>query len=374
MRRFIAETPARVAEVNARDGRRPVLRGRAVDGCAWDEYEKALAVMEGLKGRPFDYVALSSYSSGAQDAYPAAELVEEFAAALAHLSNGAARTNGQRPLPLNLGIHFQGPNYLAVRYLAHLAVCRAHLLAGDGRFREALDTLFDALTFAHDLSYNTTLLTHLFGLIDYGLVLDELRLLLFRAPPEEFAEVARRLEIVDASFPDFRWTWTNDALHVRIALTDMWNGKQDAQPIPAGIAAVVGMNHLVSNAIASIDDFEGRLARMQGRSWSDARRDEAAIQNQVWASWNPITRRLGPRGAQEQSLRRTLARLRLLRAYAMWRSTGTAPDLTDPFGGTIRSDVTGPRPRFWSRGVDGNDERGVGAWDTDTVDIVLEQP
>jgi hypothetical protein len=76
--------------------------------------------------------------------------------------------------------------------------------------------------------------------------------------------------------------------------------------------------------------------------------------------------------------REVLAKLRLLRAAAVWAATGSVPKIADPLGADLRWTEEDGKLRLWSVGGDGKDDEGQGEWYPNRPnpknDIVLELP
>jgi hypothetical protein len=74
--------------------------------------------------------------------------------------------------------------------------------------------------------------------------------------------------------------------------------------------------------------------------------------------------------------REVIAKLRLLRAAAILKSTGKMPDLADPFGADLLMSESEGAVRIWSLGTDGVNQNGIGSWSTYPAgrgeDLVLE--
>ncbi len=350
MRRRIAETPALLEAARARDGRRPVLRGQpTTERQAWLDYDTAL-----------ERIARSGWP-GRYDHWGQSAWYLEALAAGARCGDGGGRPVGN-------------PDQDWLRNVTNLTDCAARDVDSFielERHAEALDLASDLLTFAHDISFNATLWTHLYGLRAYRAALDRIRSLLMSPtlPAHLYAEIARRLELADASFPLLDVTWANNALVARIELTAEWSGGTHDRL--QGLSPILGINRLYADAIDVIDDHARRAAALSRRPWNQAQAEADALMASVRSRWNPILSQgsFGPHAA-ERSLREVLARLRILRAYTAWRATHTVPDLADPFGDRIRADVGAPR--FWSVGEDGFDEDGLGTWDGRNADIVFD--
>src|SRR5262245_1804836 len=182
-----------VNEARARDPRRPVMRGKAVPGSAWQEYEQGLAVARSIA---VDDIRRWLDSAAAPDRTKATAILAANATALDFLRAGARRAEGSYPLQWEKGFGADVPSLMAVNNLTTLAVGQARLLLEAGMRREAADLLLDAAQFAADLGRNATVLTELKAFSSLELVFDALRTL----PPDP--EVGTGLAVLDASFPN----------------------------------------------------------------------------------------------------------------------------------------------------------------------------
>src|SRR5436190_13740636 len=185
-------------EVRARDSRRPVLRGVAEEGNAWDEYRVAL----NLVGFKVDITPVASFLWHNPEADPAKAraVVERYAAAFEALRRGASRSRAQRrtnwePQSEKLGSH--------INYLALLAACRSRFLAEDGRPREAMELLLDTVQYGEDAALNGTWTDGLGAMGQISIAMDELKDLLMpkRMTREGYQELERELALLDQGFP-----------------------------------------------------------------------------------------------------------------------------------------------------------------------------
>jgi hypothetical protein len=360
MREIAAETPARIAAVRARDGRRPVLYGEALPGRAWDDYSTALTAMDTYKGNEVQRNAIAAYLQGGKGE-PAEldKILDAYGAALVQLSAGAHRGDGTYAIEWERGTAADLPGLLASQNLSNLACAKARRLAAQGKYREALDRLSDVLTLGHDLAFNGVLITHMIGLANYALAFDAL--LSFVAdealPPAELAELSRRLEIVDNSFPTLSHSVTNDMLWLRVTI------------VGGGAADIPSINLLTADGIRKIDAYAARGGELTRKPWKEAQAEAARLQKDVEAAWNPIVRIAAVHfSAFDRAIREKLTHLRLIRTYVNFRIKSPGPVLDDPFG----EKILGAGPLFWSVARNGADDGGSGSWKVDGLDIVLD--
>src|SRR6185369_6263372 len=194
-----------------RNGPRPVLRGTAVPGNAWDDYSPALVTARGMPT-----AVLGQYVTRG----PKADRQKLEAALLAHgaaldgLRKGAMRAEGLYRTKWEDGWSANVPGLLQSQNLGNLAVCKARLLAEEGKSREASELLLDTCQFGRDLGYNQPLISEMIAIAITALALEELRDLILagKFSREELAEIARELAILDGSFPQNSHSLMNNAM------------------------------------------------------------------------------------------------------------------------------------------------------------------
>ena len=338
-----------VDEARKRDLRRPVLRGDAVRGRAWPEYESGLAAVNGvvvddvrrwLDGPPADRAA-------------AVAILVANEKALRFVRSGARRAEGGYPIEWDKGFGADTPSLVAVRNLTTLAVGQARVLLEAGKPREAAELLIDAAQFGADVGRNGNVLIELVGLSSLGLVFDGLRTL-----PQD-PDVGRALAVLDGTFPNHGEAMLNELALVGVGF--MRAGPGLAPEWRFGFSQQL----VVADAWPTFEDMMRRAAAVTTEPWADARRVEAEIEAEAGKSDNRMIRLMIPGLLRSQrASREARAQLRLLRVLH-----GGAVGLDDPFGAKIHSDGA----RVWSIGGDGVDDGGAGAWKpAPTGDIVLE--
>lgn len=372
LKRLADEAPMLIAEIRSRDGRRPVLRGEPGSGLAWDAYHEALRQVEPLTSRSADGQALREFADTGKESGRdrARQLIREFAPALSNLAIGAGRADGMIRIDWDRGFDAATPRMQACMFLSALSLAQARALASEGRHREALDVLSDLMTFGRDLSFNSTMLSHMVGCALLGDACVTLQALVTAKdfPEVELKEAARRLEAIDSTWPSLQPIFLNELAGQRVSF--LGPHRKDVADFP--FAADI----LLANGIPRIEMKLRRSAAVSEGPWSEVLKASEQLGKEDKDSWNPLMhwgQSFLASVAGGSRCRR--AQLRLVRAYLGWRIDGKAPALEDPFGGGIRSDVGGPAPRFWSRGKDGVDDGGMGTFDLKTgPDIVLGFP
>jgi hypothetical protein len=341
-----------IDEARARDPRRPVMRGEAVPGRAWAEYEQGLAAVRG--------VAVDDVNrwleGAAADRAKAGAILAANEKALGFLRAGARKAEGGYPIQWERGASASVPALIDVRNLTTLAVGQARVLVEAGKPREAAELLLDAAQFGADLGQNAILLTELTALSVLCQVFDGLR----RLPPDP--EVGKALAVLDATFPNHA-----DAVQNDVALLGVSFVRMEQAFDPSAWRFGFSQRLMTVDAWPTVEDMVRRMAATTTAPWAEAERVTAAIAADAKGSHNPIVQTIIPGLVRSQSAsRERRAHLRMLRVLH-----GGAAGLDDPFGGKILSDGG----KVWSVGADGIDGGGAGAWKpAPTGDIVLELP
>lgn len=369
------EMEARVAELlqraRSRPTARPVLRGQAVPGSAWEEYGKALS---GAKAMRTADAALGNWVTRS----PKADRAAVEAALTAHgslldlLRFGVQRAEGTYPTEWERGFFATTPEFVSAQRLGNLAVCRSRLLREEGKPREAAELVLDLAQFARDMGADAVVISEMVGIAVLRLALDELREILAegKLSAAESAAIDRELEVLDRNFPSHGESLRGEALAFGMSLIGD----------PAGTLSGSGYSwspktwrYGFSSRLVAVDAFftlDGLYQRIAGvKSWADATALQAALLDEVQRSPNPVLAQGRPVLRMIDAGRIALAQLRLLRVRAHHLASGEWLDLDDPFGTKLRRSNLA----LWSAGRDGVYGGGVGGWKPEkTGDIVLE--
>jgi hypothetical protein len=387
-RRRWAETEKRVhallSEIRGRDAGRPVLRGSAVEGDAWEEYDLAIDEMQKIKTST---MTIGEYVSRGPKADRASieKILAVHGAAIDHLRLGARRSRGQYPYRWEEGAAMKTPPLLRMQSLANLATCQARFLAEAGKPREAAELLLDTCQFGRDAGTNGPLISEMVALAILGVALDELRDLLQagRLDRETLESVGRELELLDRSFPRNGHSLINDAAMAGATFLKSGPGSIESEGgAGASLGPLFAWRFGFSQRIMSADAFDtmlrlmNRTAELEDRPWEEARRGLEELRGEAERSKNWLVRMMIP-GLLQSSRpgRERKSQLRILRVAVRWRATGEILDLDDPFGTKLRHSASGGTLKVWSLGRDGADDGGAGGWNPPIgKDIVLEIP
>jgi hypothetical protein len=358
------------AQSDLRNGPRPVLRGTAIPGSAWEHYSPALVSMKGASSSGMgEYVTRGPKA----DRQKLDDALVKYAPALDGLRKGAMRADGHYPLKWEQGFSADIPGLLQSQNLGNLAVCRARLLAEEGKPREAAELLLDTCQFARDLGYNQILISEMIGIAIGGMALDELRDLILQGKlsKEELIDIARQLEILDGTFPVNGHSMLNEPLAAGFDFLKS-GGDIDLSSMTAG--GTVRWNYYVWRAVfpkrlICADfyfvelDYMKRFAAADARSWASCSATGSQAEMEIRKLGNPIAQLMVPGlSGSNRAGRERRTHLRFLRAMALTRATGVLPELDDPFGGKLLHSSQGGKVRIWSVGRDQVDNGGKGEW------------
>lgn len=351
--KIIQTVQRKLDEHQARDGRRPVLRGEAQPGNSWDDYLKAIAELKAVKEADLLGSLLSKDSK--TDPAVGERVLAEHGIALEHLQRGASRaaslsTDWNR----SNGRHY---------YVTSAAQLKARALLKEGKVRECIGLLLDLCQFGRDIAETGPTVWESLGMICMSGAWDEIHSVMAsgKLTRPEFDELGRGLETLDQSYPS----------HSQAVERDFLISAQEMIPVcESGVAwgRLMGVGSLEHQL-----EWVERAAQAEARGWTEVQTLAREIEGEAERSWNPLVKMLGKIFLQNAYHHRSArARLRLLRIEVHWRATGEILDLEDPFGGRLKHVVKDGALRAWSVGKDGADDGGDGEWTKAGKDIVVE--
>jgi len=366
--RLEAELKVQAAAERARDAHRPVLRGTAVPGNAWDDYRLVVAELQKLPGKG----KLSELVQRAPNADPSAGVaaLAQGGRALDLLARGASKESSRLGFDWEKGTSAGLPGLGDMNAAVSLAVLKARALADEGRGRDAAAVLLDAAQFGRDVADDGPLIMGMIGMAMLMQAMDGIRELMPTANAETLADLERGLSVLDGGTPTYAACLRRE--HLAMAWT-LILGNADL-PGSGGGGWGFGLQLVCLNSYSQNREFLERSASASERGWSESLSVTKAINDEVQKSWNPMTKMIFPGlGSTEKVFRERLAQLRLLRVAVQWRRTAEVPGLDDPFGGKLHAAPTADGLKLWSVGPDGVDHGGKGEWKaTPGPDIVLE--
>jgi hypothetical protein len=360
----------------ARPVERPVLRGEATEGNAWDDYEKAFGGVLPLQGKEMEVLQKVVYRDPTADPAAVEQLLPVCALILKHLTCGAGRARAE--------YHYRSPQGEPLKtfytyypsQITMLAICQARFLADHGKGREAANLLLDVGQFSRDLGfigpYDCRWIPS--GILD--LSLDEIRALVQSGTltRDDLLAVGRELEVLDGSFRVIGPLEPLDVMELAFEFIEAedlsWairiNSRNRNFP---GVQPWEGWKYGFSNRLmvaSAIEEAMGYAnAAYQARSlpWSEFSRIWDELNKQMAGSRNPVVREFVTRYTWVDVLARQVrARLRLLRVAVQFQATGEILDLEDPFGARLLHQANGTHLKVWSLGKEGVDKIGSGQW------------
>ena len=348
------------AAVKAADGRRPVLRGEAQEGNAWDDY--ALAQAE-VKKFP-NALRLGEIVDRTPKADPeiAKAALAAHAVALDHLRRGAGRTSSRPPLDWDQGARMRLPPMSESSGTANLAVLHARALVAEGKSREAAGVLLDVCQYGRDQAADGVVISYMVGLAILSNALTEIKDHVAAGSFDKAAleDLARGVEVLEGSFPRFGKVVMNEAL--------LFSGGLLEETAGGGPLRIV-----LGDAVEKMADAMEATAGTESLSWAEAQNEIRRIETEAQNSWNPIAKMAIPSLSGSGRLgRQRLAHLRILRVAVHAAAAGRILDLDDPFGAKLRTEESAGKLKIWSVGADGVDDGGAGDWKTCVKDILLE--
>jgi hypothetical protein len=373
------------AEAESRRFSRTVFSGKTTPGNAWDDYNVAMSDVLAIK-EDSNGAILGQFSTGhatAAEAATARTIVAASGVTLDRFRSGVRREDGQYPYRWTRASS-DYPSLLASRKLANLAGAQAKILSDAGHAQEATALALDMTVFARDLAANGNLLSDLIGAAVYSMAADSLQITMQsgKLTPEDLKDLAAKLESVERDVPDQGAVFANETL---VSGTAMLAWSNQGLPYREWLYLMVsgGWRYGLSYQRVAADYLRTAARRVEREQklgemdFASAMKEATALEAEGTASSNPIVRESALSLARSMTVHReVIARLRLLRAAAIWGATGKAPTLADPLGTDLKMKEEGGKITIWSAGRDGKDGGGNGAWNPAPSkpgdDIVLE--
>ena len=363
-----AKVKSMVAELQARDGRRPVLRGESQPGNSWDHYTKAVVELRNAKGSEHLYALVARHPKA--DPAIGEKLLADHGSVLDHLRRGAARASSRTYDwdEARAGSVLDRSSYdmsttgglLKVSYLVQL---KARSLSSEGKTREAVETLLDLCQLGRDFAADGPTTRGELGLSYLGIALHELKDLLasVKMDAEALSDLEGALKQLDESFP-------------RHDLALQQEGLSRAVVLLPECSSGVGWGRLMTlDSLERLIQWHERAAQAERTSWSQFQKVSSEAQEDAARSWNPLFRMTASTPLSDGNSNRAYrARLRLLRVAVHWQAKGVILDLEDPFGAQLMHTQNGNTLKVWSVGRDRVDDGGSGTWEKSGKDIVLE--
>jgi len=357
--RMREKSRAYLAEVRASDSRRPVLRGTAEKGNAWDDY--LLAQAEVKKFAKANRLGEIVDRSPKADPEIAKEALAAHGAAVDLLRRGACRESSRYPYEWEQGVNMKTPGLMEAIYTTNIGVLKARALIAEGKPRDAAGVLLDVCQYGRDLTADGVIISYMVGTALLMNAFNDIRDNFDKFDPAALEDLDKGLEALDASFPNYGKTLMNEALLFGGLLNDSMTGGSGPTKL------------LHADAVERISDSMAAAAKAETLSWAEAQKELKRIETEASKAWNPISKIASSSMLQSGSIaRQRRAQLRALRIGVHLKATGKTLDLDDPFGAKMRSEEKDGTVRIWSVGKDGVDDGGIGDWKSESKDVVLE--
>ncbi len=234
----------------------------------------------------------------------------------------------------------------------------ARKLADEKQWRQATQAILDVCQYGRDVAESQGD----FGMFPLKWGFDEVRINLVtgRYDLESLQTLEEGLRILDGSFPSIdqeRLRWA------RTLAADARSSRNDG--------LLKSLFH--RDTCTTYCELLLRAVGTNKSDWLHERQALRELDLELAKSFNPYARHsvleLEWSGA---SFRHARAQLRLLLMATHFLAKGEGLDLEDPFGGRLKTSVSGTSFKAWSLGRDGIDDGGVGEWGLQGKDIVLE--
>jgi hypothetical protein len=349
------------AEADARFRPRPVLRGTAVPGDAWEDYRPAIDLV--AKMEEYSTLQMYSVSSGEPRFDSIRNLLQEYAPAVDGMQRGTRRAEVRRVRFDEQARYSDDDALRPIMTLGHLAACRARWLAAEGRTREATELELDLCKYAQDVAADGSQIAFelSYSLTSVGLVGLEYLLTQGGLAAEDCRTMDRDLDLLDASFPRL-----GTFLLGKLEYFGSWMLKRGCLEelrglgcVPRGAEVAPGWREAYSARLflaTAFDQtdalFAGLLPTDEGSlSDGNARREKATADLGDSGNWLYTGFTRNDRMPEASQFRSPRTRLRLLRAAAHWRATGEFLELDDPMGTKLSHSIVLPdKLKFWGEG------------------------
>lgn len=331
----------RVSEIESRDTRRPVLKGRAEPGLAWDDYRAALELIE--KVPEAEDLSRLTGPNPTGDLEWGRRLLEQYGEVLDRLHRGACRESVGRSFSWEL---YRQPGYrnpgLSRQWsrLYFFAEWKARQLMKAGKAREAVGVLLDVCQWGRDISSEGNLEPAGLGKLSSSLYVLREYLLSGSLDAPTLVELATALSFLDSAYPPPE--------HAVDASVLEW----EAEMRPECEAGLGWVRLIAISAVERPWQWGELLAKAQHGPWSEVRKLQAQLDEEARKDMHPTFRGSGIGILSEGRLNREIrSHLRLLRIAAHYKATGEILDLEDPFGARFRHVLQGETLKVWSVGM-----------------------
>ncbi len=326
---------------------RPALHGELLPGKAFDEYTRAMDLLEAdvldqwiLMRRAF------------RDGDPVARdlrrnLVAANRDALRALALGAHSEDPQHPAKM-LGKRNSYLSFLRSRNLANVAMAAAQEHLDGGRFALAAEQVLDAMQFGQDtlaspIMIETMIGSALLAICTSEAVLDEVNddcRMLDSFPPEQLALLEQAFEQLDQRFPSSSALADLELVYFVQTAEEGASYQELTGELPHDWMDRVTLGAFEERWILEraqeLQRTQAFRKRSEGKSWLPWCGALARARKSAWSeTFLSKGNRLMIEQSFEQTLRGTRALLRLTHAAVQYRLYGEVQSMADPFGGEL---------------------------------------
>jgi hypothetical protein len=336
----------RVAEIESRDTRRPVLLGPAEPGFAWEDYRIALQDFEKVPAPERLLTLTGPNPSG--DLGWGRRLLAEHGAILDRLHRGACRDHVGRSFSWErYGQAGYSPPGLSRHWprLQFFSEWKARQLLEEGKPREAVAVLLDVCQWGRDIASEGDIEPAGLGRVNGALHVLREFVISDRLDAPSLEDLTTALARLDSAYPPPE--------HAVDASVLSW----EAQMRPD---CEEGFGWLRLIAISTVDrpwQWGELIARSQQRPWSEVQTLIADLEQEAREGKHPVFRRSGIGVLSDGRFNREIrSQLRLVRIAAQWKASGEILDLEDPFGSRLQHTIKGDLLKVWSVGIRGSND------------------
>jgi hypothetical protein len=272
---------------------------------------------------------------------------------------GARRERSRYAYSDELHRQWQIPEGLqgASNSLQLLAVCQGKLLSQGGKPREAMELLLDLGLFGRDLSDRAFYIDESDGLGVMGTAFRELQGMVVSGAlgQELLTDLEKQLKRLDDLWPDHRTALIGDLLNLGTLLLREDRSDDELYTINNTPRNRREWRYLFSSRFKATrcfnvaEDWIEQAIQAEKQPWEATNRTIQRLFQESRQSKDPLLRELYGI-LTSMSVREVRATCRLLQMAAHYRATGEILALEDPYGGQLRSSVSGGRLRAWSIG------------------------
>jgi hypothetical protein len=373
------------ADLDARCGPRPILRGTPIPGDAWDDYLPAIDLAS--KMEEYSMFQMFASSSGEPDFERYRVRPDKYLSAVQGMQRGTRRAESRRVRLHEKEAFLQdwGGTWLqGAVALGYVSGCRARCLAAEGKTHDATELLLDLLKYGQDVAADGSELAHELSreIMSSGLVGIEYLLIHGKVSTEDCRQMSEELGRLDGTFPRL-----GPVLLCKLEYFGSWmlsgQGLDDLRGIgcvPRGSEIEPGWREAYSRRLMLVAIFDrtddlvaGLLATDLGTSSDEvARRSKVYLDLGETRHW--LFKAFTGMFPDSRPLRHLRTRVRLLRVAAHYRASGDILELDDPLGTKLLHKVEPDQMRFWGVGNNGKDDGGDGSSSDDIIVVIPRRP